>query len=85
MIDAGSASRRGFDVALAGALGLLGGAAAQEPARTRRVGLLSPSVTPRLDKEFRAALVARDGAPDIPIVMINAGDAFAHAYKSGGY
>ena len=122
MIDA-AGGRREFGVALVAALGLLCGAAAQEPARTRRVGLLSPSVSPRLDKEFRAALLelgwaegrnleivrasatepaamadgvaqlraerveliaasgttairaARDGAPDIPIVMINAGDA----------
>jgi putative ABC transport system substrate-binding protein len=118
-----SSGRRNFGVALAAALGLLCGAAAHEPARTRRVGLLSPSVNPRLDKAFRAALLelgwaegrnleivraaatepaamtdavvqlraerveliaasgttairaARDGAPDLPIVMINAGDA----------
>lgn len=123
MIDALSAGRRAFGVALAAALGLLGGAAAQEVPRVRRVGVLSPSANPRLDKEFRAALLelgwaegrnleivgasgtepaamaeavarlrahrveliaasgttairtARDGAPDIPIVMINAGDA----------
>ncbi|HET9204905.1 MAG TPA: ABC transporter substrate binding protein, partial [Burkholderiaceae bacterium] len=107
-------------MALLATLGRLGGAAAQE---MRRVGVLYPGVSPRNDKEFRAALVelgwaegrnleivratatepvamaeaaaqmraqrveliaasgttairtARDGAPDIPIVMINAGDA----------
>jgi ABC-type uncharacterized transport system substrate-binding protein len=116
--DTVSASRRGFGVALAAALGLLSGAAAQETARMRRVGLIS-SPNPRFEKEFRVALselgwiegrnveivsapatqpteavarlrarsveliaasgttaigAARDGAPDIPIVMINAGD-----------
>ena len=123
MIDAGSAGRRRFGVALVSALGLLCAAVAQETPRTRRVGVLFPTVSPRLDKAFRAALLelgwaegrnleivgasateptgmakavaqlraqrveliaasgttairaARDGAPDIPIVMINAGDA----------
>jgi putative ABC transport system substrate-binding protein len=120
-IDAVLTGRRTFCVALATVPGLLTGASAQEGARMRRVGLLSPD--PRLAMEFRDALlelgwaegrnlhivsassatelaamteavarvraqgveliaasgttairVARDGAPDIPIVMINAGD-----------
>lgn len=122
-IDAASAGRREFAVALLATLGLLGDAAAQEAPRVRRIGLLYPGASPRLEDEFRAALVglgwaerrnleivhammseptamaeavaqlraqrveliaasgttairaARDGAPDIPIVMINAGDA----------
>jgi putative ABC transport system substrate-binding protein len=108
-------------VALIAAPGLPTAAAAQEAARLRRIGLLSPRANPRLDKAFRVALselgwaegrnlevvgedashpamaeavarlrargveliaasgttairAARDGAPDIPIVMINAGD-----------
>lgn len=116
------AGRRWFVARLAALLGLPGVAAAQAAAQMRRVGLLSVSVSSRLDKEFRAALLelgwaegrnleivgestsdpaataeavgrlrargveliaasgttaigaARDGAPDIPIVMINAGD-----------
>ena len=119
------AGRRRFVAGLAAVLGLPGVATAQEAARMRRVGLLSPS--PRLDQVFRTAMLelgwaegrnleifredstepamadavarlrargvdliaasgttairaARDGAPDIPIVMINAGDALGAGF-----
>lgn len=64
------AGRRTFGVALA-ALGLFcRGASAQEAARKRRVGLISSN--PRLDKEFRAALLGFGWAEGRNVEVVSA-------------